>query len=100
MARRFSIHEDEIEPPRFTIDGEITKHYKRFNAVGTPFTVRLLPPSDRDDTNPISNFLASVTDIFDNSLRNSSNSDMVGVTIYNEVNIQDKAIGISFRRKD
>jgi hypothetical protein len=25
---------------------------------------------------------------------------MVGITISNEVNVQDKAIGISFRRKD
>jgi hypothetical protein len=69
MARRFSIHEDEIEHPRFTIDGEITRQYRRFNAVGTQITVSLLPPSDRDDTNPISLFLASVTDIFDYALR-------------------------------
>jgi hypothetical protein len=100
MARRFSIHEDETGPPRFTIDGEITRQYRRFNAVGTQFTVRLLPPSDRDDTNPMSHFLASVTDIFSYALQNSSNSDMVGVTIRNEVNVQDKAIGISFRRND
>jgi len=31
--------------PRFTIDGEINKQYKRFNAVGTQLTVRLLPHS-------------------------------------------------------
>jgi hypothetical protein len=28
------------------------------------------------------------------------NSDMIGITIRNTVNMQDKAIGISFRRRD
>jgi len=34
------------------------------------------------------------------ALRNVDDSDMVGVTIHNEINLLDKAIGISFRRKD
>jgi len=44
------------------------------------------------------NFLASVTDLFEYDLRNFNDSDMVGITISNEVNVQDKDIGISFRR--
>ena len=40
-----------------------------------------------------------MNDIFDYALRNVD-SEMVGVTIHNEVNLLDKAIGISFRRKD
>ena len=35
----------------FTVDDEITRQYRRFNAVGTQLTVRLLPPSS-DDGNP------------------------------------------------
>ena len=29
--------------PRFTIDSETTRQYRRFNAVGTELTVRMLP---------------------------------------------------------
>jgi hypothetical protein len=45
-------------------------------------------------------FIASVTDLFLYALRHCRDSDMVGITIRIEVNVQDKAIGISFRRKD
>jgi len=41
-----------------------------------------------------------VNDHFDYALRNVDDSDMVVVTIHNEVNLLDKAIGISFRRKN
>jgi hypothetical protein len=41
-----------------------------------------------------------VNDLFDFALRNVADGDMVGITIQNDVNILDKAIGISFRRKD
>ena len=61
-------------------------------------TVRLLPPFE--DSNPMSHFLGSVTDLFEYALRNCSDSDMVGITFSNEVNVQDKAVGIRFRRKD
>jgi len=40
-----------------------------------------------------------VNDLFEYALRNVDDSDMMGVTIHNEVNLLDKAIGISFRRK-
>ena len=48
----------------------------------------------------MSHFLASVSDLFEYALQNCDDSDMVGITISNEVNVADKAIGISFRRKD
>jgi len=35
--------ENEFAVPKFTIDNEITIQYRRFNAVGTELTVRLLP---------------------------------------------------------
>ena len=41
-----------------------------------------------------------MNDLFDYALRNVDDSDMVGVTIHNEVNLLDKAIGISFIRKE
>ena len=85
---------------RFEIDGDITRQYRRFNAVGAQHTVRLLPPSDEDDTDPVSNFLARLNDLLDHALQNVGDSDMVGITIRNEVNQNEKPIGISFRCKD
>jgi len=73
---------------RFEIDGRITRQYRRFNDVGTQHTVRLLPPSD--DGDPVSNFLASMNDLFDHTLQNVSDSDMVGITIQNQVNQNEK----------
>jgi hypothetical protein len=99
----------------FTIDSEITRQYRHFNATGTQLTVRLLPPpdtihdNDDDDdtentdsvnTEPVSHFVTSMNDLIDYALRDYSDSDMVGLSITNEENVQDKAIGLSFRRKD
>jgi len=86
MARRFEI-----------VDAK-TRQYRRFNAEGRQFTVRLNPPSDASV--PVSHFLASVNDLFDQALSDVGDSDMVGITIQNQVNQNDKPIGISFRRKD
>jgi len=83
---------------RFTVDGEINRQYRRFNAARTQLSVRLLPPPP--DSNPVTHFLDSMSDLFKYALRNCNKSDIVGFTISNEVNVQDKPIGISFRRKD
>ena len=61
-------------------------------------TVRLNSPSDASD--PVSHFLASVNDLFESVLNDVGDSDMVGLTIRNQVNQNDKPIGISFSRKD
>ena len=97
--------EDEITSPptsplptRFMIDGQIRRKYRRFNTTGTERMVRLLPPPD--DDNPMSHFQASVTDLFEYALRDCQDSDMVGLTIRNEANVQDESIGFSFRHKD
>jgi hypothetical protein len=51
-------------------------------------------------SNPIAHFLASIEELFEYTLRNVEDSDMVGIAIRNEENQNDKAIGLSFRRKD
>jgi hypothetical protein len=48
----------------------------------------------------MSHLLASVSDLFEEALQNYDDSDVVGITISNEENAQDNAIGISFRRRD
>jgi hypothetical protein len=89
-----------IQIQRFTIDHQVTREYTRFNVHGTQLTVRLLPSFEEDDHNPMSQFLATVTEMFDYALRVCYDSDMVGITISNEDNVQDRGIGISFRRKN
>jgi hypothetical protein len=93
-----SINEDEIELPRFSIDGEINRQYRRFGAECTQLTVRLLPPHEGEDFEPNVPFHGQC-DGSEYALRNCDDSDMVGITITNEVNVSDKATGISFRRK-
>jgi hypothetical protein len=66
--------------------------------MGTQLVVRLHPPADY--TGRMSHFLASLNDLFRHALQNLSESDMVGITIHNRENQNDKPIGISFRRKD
>jgi len=44
--------------------------------------------------------MASVTSLCQYALQNCDDSDMLGISMCNEVNMRDKAIGISFRRKD
>ena len=53
-----------------------------------------------DIMNPVVYFLASVNDLFEHALRDVDDSDMVGLTIQNKVNQDDKPNGNSFRRKD
>jgi hypothetical protein len=83
---------------RFEIEDTSTRQYRRFNATGTQLVIRLLPPSDATD--PVSNFLASLNDLFRHALQNLSENAFVGITIQNRENQKDKPIGISFRRKD
>jgi len=44
-----SNEENELTVSRFTIDSELTRQYRCFNAVGTELTVRLSPPAVGDD---------------------------------------------------
>jgi len=76
-------------PPRFTIEEEQTRQYRRFNARGTQLTVRLLPPPEGEDPTPLSHFLDSVTEFFEHALRDLEDSDMVGITISNEAEVKD-----------
>ena len=74
--------------------------YRRFNAQGRQLTVRLLSLAERQESNPMYHFLDSVTELFDYALQYVEDSDMVVITITNEVEVKDRAIGIIFRRRD
>ena len=65
-------------------NGQEYETVKRFNAEGRQLTVRLNPHTDASD--PVSHFLASVNDLFESVLCDVDDSDMVGITIQNQVN--------------
>ena len=64
---------------RFTVDGEINRQYRRFNAMGTHLSVRLLPPPP--DSDSVTHFIDSMSDLFEYALRNCNESDLVGVRL-------------------
>jgi len=82
---------------RFRILDTIHRQYRQFNAAGMQMTVQLVPPIG--ETDPVRHFIASVNDLFEHALENINDSDMVEITIHNQMNQNDKPIGLSFRRK-
>jgi len=89
---------EKIKARGFEIDDTFRRQYRRYNSVGTQLTVRLLTPADNSD--PVGHFLASVKELFEYALQDVGDSDVVGITIQNQVNQNIKPIGISVRRKD
>ena len=78
----------EITPPlptRFTIEEEVRRRYRRYNAEGAELKVRLLPPPDGDDTNPMTHFQASVTELFEYANRDCQDSHMVTLSVLEKV---------------
>ena len=73
--------QDDNEPHRFTIEEEQTRQYRRFNARETQLSMRLLPPPEGEDPNPMYHFLDSVTELFEHALRDLEDSDMVGLQL-------------------
>jgi hypothetical protein len=77
------------------------RKYRRFNAMGTQLTVQLLPPTDPENTDPMTHFVDTIKDIVEYATHDCRDSDMVGLTISNEdENVADRAVCISVRRKD
>jgi hypothetical protein len=75
----------------FTVQNEITRHYRLFNAEGRELTVRLnaLPPVSAAARDPARRFTKSVDELFEYSLRDFEPGDMVGISIHNADNQQD-----------
>jgi hypothetical protein len=62
---RVIMAQDDIQIQRFIIHHELTRQYIRFNAEGTQFTMRLLPPFEGQNPKPMCHFIASVTELFE-----------------------------------
>ena len=54
----------------------------------------IITPIDNSDA--VGHFLASVNELFEYALQDVNDSGMVGITFQNQVNQNDKLIGISF----
>jgi hypothetical protein len=78
------------------------RNYRRFNTEGRELTMRMTtpPPASGAAQDPARCFADSVDELFDYSLRDLDSSDMVGISIHNADNQQDRPIGLSLRRKD
>jgi uncharacterized protein YdhG (YjbR/CyaY superfamily) len=68
--------------------------------MGTELAVQILPYSDSKGIDPMSHFIDTINEISDYTLYDRGDSDIVGLTIRNDENLVDKAVGIRFRRKD
>jgi hypothetical protein len=91
----------DLSTPRFEISSEMYRQYRRFKAMGTQLTVQPLPLTEPENTDPMSHFIDTINDIVEYATYDCSDSDMFGLAIGNEdENVADRAVGISFRRKD
>jgi len=84
-----------------TAQNEVRRHNRRSNTEGREPTVRMLaPPVSRAARDPARRFANCVDERFEYALRDLKPGDIVGISIHNADNQQDKPIGLSFRRRD
>jgi hypothetical protein len=81
----------------FTIQSEINRRYRTFNAQGRELTVRLTAPPPA--TFAAQHFADSVDQVFDYSLLDLEPDDMAGISIHNAYN-EERPVRLSFRRRD
>jgi hypothetical protein len=86
----------------FTVQNEIIRRYRRFNAEGRELTVKLTaPPSTSSAVRDLArHFANSVDELFEYTLRDLEPGDMVGISIHNADNQSHRPIGLSFRMRD
>ena len=66
---------------RFEIMDTNTRQYRPYNALGRQITLCLIPPLENSDA--VAHFLDSVKDLFEYSLSELDDADMVGIRIQN-----------------
>ena len=82
----------------FTVQNEITRRYRCINAERRQLRARLTSPPP---TSSAARYFAdSVDKLFEYLLHDLQPSDMVGISIQNSDNQQDRPIGLSFRRRE
>ena len=79
----------------FTVENEVTRCYRRFNAEARVLTVRMTapPPASAAARVPARRITDSVDELFEYSLRDLDPNDTEGISIHNAENQQEKPIG-------
>jgi hypothetical protein len=89
--------EANIQLP-FRILDETSKQFPKFNTTGRSLLIKFNNPGEEQE--PMTYLKESITALTDYLVREVPDRDMVGLSIRNTENLQDKAIGISLRRRD
>jgi hypothetical protein len=84
----------------FEIISEDRREYRRYNTVGTQLIVRLNPRTNPGTANPVNHIAASMNELFEHALKGAADSDNVEVAIRIDINQNDRAVGINFRRRE
>jgi hypothetical protein len=77
---------------------ETSKNFPKFNTTGQSLLIKFNNPGDEQE--PITYLKECITALTEYLVREVSDRDLVGLSIRNTENLQDKAIGISLRRLD
>jgi hypothetical protein len=56
----------------FAVIDQITREYKYFNTVETQLTLPLLPAPEGDERDPVSHFMASVTNLCEHAYKSAT----------------------------
>jgi hypothetical protein len=82
----------------FRILDETSKDFPKFNTTGRSLLIKFNSPNEEQE--PMSYLKECITALTDWLVREVPDRDMVGLCIRNTKNLQDKAIGVSLRRRD
>jgi hypothetical protein len=89
--------ETNIELP-FRILDETSKNFPKFNTTGQSLLIKFNSPSEEQE--PITYLKECITALTEYLVREVPDRDLVGLSIRNTENLQDKATCISLRRRD
>ena len=82
----------------FYILSETSKSFSKFNATGRSLLIKFKPPGEEQEpTAYLKECITSLTNYLVDDVRDR---DLVGLRIRNTENVQDKVVGISFRRRE
>ena len=86
------------EQPAIVILDVTSKSFPKFNATGRSLLIKFRPPIQDVEPNVyLKECITALTNYLVNDVRDR---DLVGLRIRNTENVQDKVVGISFRRRD
>jgi hypothetical protein len=77
---------------------EVSKSFTKFNATGWSLLIRFNSPTEQQD--PTVYLRECITGLTNYLVDEVPNRDLVGLTIPNTDNFEDKMIGLSLRRRD